>query len=111
MKKAKQIIILAALLLPTVVIAGEWTPPVDIKVSYVHLNHGGYGFYEISDTSRNPDNCNTSWYVVSKQNNPIFNEIYSLMLASHMSGKQVRLFIQGCSPHGHPEIMHVKTVK
>ncbi len=91
--------------------AGTWKPPVDINVAYAHNQHGGYGIYQISDTSVNPDNCNSAWYVVSKQNNPVFSEIYSLMLAAHLSGKKVKLWISGCSPHNHPEIQHAKTVE
>ena len=91
--------------------AGTWTPPVDIEVAYAHTGYGGYGVYQISDTSINPDGCDTTWYVVSKTNNLVFSEIYALMLAAYTSGKQVRLFIDGCSPHNHPEIQHVKTVE
>jgi hypothetical protein len=90
--------------------AGAWTPAVDIEVAYAHGAYGGYGMYQISDTSVNPSNCSDVWYVLSKQDNPVFSEIYSLMLVAYTSGKKVRLYIAGCSPHNHPEIQHVKMV-
>lgn len=74
----------------------------------MHKDHGGYLILGVSDKSTNPDGCNAVWYVVSKQDNPVFSEIYSLMLTAHAAGKQVKVWIKGCSPHNHPLIQHAK---
>ncbi|SDK25253.1 hypothetical protein [Microbulbifer yueqingensis] len=112
MKRAFQAILPAFALFTVPASAGTWTPPVDIEVAYAHSGHGGYGIFQISDASVNAD-CDPTWYVVSKLDNPAFSEIYALMLAAYTSGKQVRLWVEGCSPHtsdGYPLIQHVKTV-
>ena len=96
----------------SVVEAGGWTLASKVEVVYLHKHHGGYGVFQLGDMSYNSDNCsNMTYYVVSKQNNPVFEEIYSLLLAAHVSGTKVKLWVSGCSPHNHPEIQHAKTFK
>jgi hypothetical protein len=91
--------------------ARQWTPSTNIKVTYVHNAHGGYGVFQLDDMSTNPSNCTSpSYFVLSKANNPVFDEIYALMLAAHMSGKKVQVWTSGCSPHNHMEIQHARVV-
>lgn len=88
-----------------------WTSPGEVEVVYAHKSHGGYGVFTLSSSIYNPNECpNPNYYVVSKQNNPMFDEIYSLLLAAHMSDKKVQVWLSGCSPHNHPEIHHARTV-
>lgn len=89
--------------------AGTWTVWSNVRETYVHTQYGGYGFFGVTDNSVNPNNCSaTTWYSVSKQDNPNFNEIYSLMVAAHVSGKKVRFWVEGCSPHNYPLIHHAQ---
>jgi len=95
-----------------IVLASGWAPAGKVTTTYAHTAHGGYGVFKLSNMTYNSDNCaNPVYYVVSKQNNPIFDEIYSLLLAAHMSGKNAQVWISGCSPHNHPEIQHARIVE
>ncbi|TQV87085.1 hypothetical protein [Aliikangiella coralliicola] len=110
--KLLRIIWLSALLLTSMEVSATWTAPVEIKTVYLHTQHGGYGVFIFSDMSVNPAKCsNTAYYVISKTNNVLFNEIYSLMLANYTTGKKVRVWLDNstCSPHNHPLIIHART--
>jgi hypothetical protein len=89
----------------------QWSPSSNIKVTYVHNAHGGYGVYQLDDMSTNPSNCTSPvYFVLSKASNPVFDEIYALMLTAHISGKKVQVWTSGCSPHNHMEIQHARVV-
>ncbi|NVJ60824.1 MAG: hypothetical protein HWE27_10550 [Gammaproteobacteria bacterium] len=107
----KKYIILVLALTSFSAFAGSWANPSKVTVSYAHTAHGGYGVFRLEDMSVNPDGCsNPVYYVVSKQSNPVFEEIYSLLLAAHMSNKTVHVWLNGCSPHNHPVIQHARVL-
>jgi len=82
-----------------------------VVVTYAHTAHGGYGVFQLENMSANPDLCTSpGYYVLSKTNNPVFDEIYSMLLAAHMAGKKVQVWTSGCSPHNHMEIQHARIV-
>lgn len=103
--------ILSTFFLPLFAFSGQWSHSGKVLVTYAHTSHGGYGVFQLENMSTNPDNCTSpGYYVVSKANNPVFSEIYSLLLAAHMSGKKVQVWVSGCSPHNHMLIQHARVI-
>jgi|GEM_PF-1298909 len=112
MKFLKLCFVFCSLLCSISVLSGEWSPTTKVVQTYVHAAHGGYSVYQLENMSSNPDNCTSPvYYVLSKSNSPVFDEIYSLLLAAHMSGKKVQVWMSGCSPHNHMEIRHARIVQ
>ena len=91
-----------------------WTSAENIETVYLHTQHNGYGVFLLSKMGDNPAKCsNPAYYVLSKENNVLFSEIYSLMLTNHVAGGKVRVWIDDsqCSPHNHPLIIHARSDK
>jgi len=92
--------------------SGQWSAASKVLVTYAHTAHGGYGVFQLESMNTNPDNCTSpAYYVVSKANNPVFDEIYAMLLAAHLSEKKVQVWVSGCSPHNHMEVHHARLVQ
>ena len=92
--------------------SGQWTGVQTIKDMYIHSSDGGHALVKFPDMSINPYQCNNQdlHYIVDKANNPVFSEIYSLLLTAYTTKENVQLFLgNNCSVHGHPMIEHVRT--
>lgn len=112
MKIFKCLIVLIFTLLSSSAFSGEWSVASKVLVTYAHAGSGGYGIFQLENMTINPDSCtNPMYYVVSKEQNPVFDEVYSMLLAAHLSEKKVQVWVAGCSPHNHPEIQHARLVE
>lgn len=112
MKYKIVVMFLSFMMFSTSAFSWQWTTAGNVRVSYVHNQHGGYGVFQLENMSSNPDKCTSpTYYVVSKVNNPVFDEIYSMLLAAHLSEKKVQVWLSGCSPHNHAEIQHARIVQ
>lgn len=98
-------------LFSSVTIAGQWTPEVAIETLYIHKKYGGFTLLKVSDSSTNPDDCDTNWYAIEKSENPVFEDQLSVLLTAYTTERKVQLWVEGCSPHNSPLIHHVKMSK
>tara|TARA_R110002060_G_scaffold880_3_gene2101 strand:+ start:2424 stop:2762 length:339 start_codon:yes stop_codon:yes gene_type:complete len=108
----KSLIVLFFTMLSSSAFSGEWSIASKVLVTYAHSSSGGYGVFQLENMTINPNTCTSPmYYVVSKVNNSVFDEVYSMLLAAHLSEKKVQVWIAGCSPHNHPEIQHARLVE
>jgi hypothetical protein len=110
--KAFKFLIVLNLIMLSFSAHSQWTTSSTVLEVYAHNQYGGYGIFRLEDMGANPSNCtDTRYYVLSKENNPVFNEIYSTLLAAHMSGKKAQVWVSGCSPHNHILIQHARIIQ
>ena len=103
---------LSLALMANISISAAWSVASPIEIIYAHSDTGGHGLVKIRNGSGIPSCGSNAWLVVSKQNNPMFSEIWSLLLTAYATKTPVILYIDGCSQHGnggYPLIKHAKT--
>ncbi len=100
----KYFLLLLGLVFSGGVYAGQWSGYAEIEAIYPSSSHNGVLIQHGS--MPNPDSCsNSSWYVLEKDN-PLFNEIFTLIAAAQARKSQVNLHVNGCGGYNnvHPVI-------
>lgn len=69
-----------------------------IDYIYERTTDGFLGVYKVGGNWANPDGCQDSSKLVLSlaTNNPIREELYSALLASKMSGRNIQTYLSGC---------------
>lgn len=97
--------ILLSLALPLTSIAGEWSDLGKITLVYPKPSRNGIYFKHDNMVS---DGCSEKSYLFLDANQALFKESYSLLLAAYSSGKNVRIYVEGCQPaHNYPLIKEI----
>ncbi len=104
----KFLMILFILAVSQLVIASNNTP--NGTVNRIHFWQGHSGALITHEYTLNPDNCARQDAYILKQSHPFFSELYSLILAAHMSNKRVQLSLSDCH-EGFPVIVHIYSYK
>ncbi len=95
MNKLRTIMLCISMTICMATQSGEWSLTSNITQVYLHKDYQGYALISMSDEVKvNPGECkNNSHYAIMKNDNAIFSEMYSMMLAAYMSGKKVKVYI------------------
>lgn len=88
----KKIIILFILIYANLFAAG-WT---DGKIKEIYPAPAYNGILIKQETMINPDNCASSTYYLLKKDNPLFNEIYSLIISAQARESNIKLNLVNC---------------
>lgn len=71
-----------------------------------HVNPGSGFYFKTVEALENPDSCSgTAWYHL-KSSSTYSKEMFSLLLAAHMSGRKVNFYLAGCSELGNYPLVH-----
>ena len=85
------------LFLSSVTVAGDWSAWGTIERVSVPQTYGqGRAFYVKLAGISTADNCNESTWAVGDINEENVDRQYSLLLAAFMSGKQLKVYTEGC---------------
>ena len=76
--------------------AGAWTDFQSITHIYVHSGANGL-YVQLDAPVTNPGQCaSEDWYFI-EGTSPLFQEVFSLLLAAKKSGEKVNLYIEDCA--------------
>jgi hypothetical protein len=80
------------------------------KITHIQFYTGHTGILIRQPEIIDPDQCGRKDYFILPQEHPFFREVYSLLLAAHMSGQPIGLYVEGCV-QGLPAIKHIYSDK
>ena len=84
--------------------AGRETIVAPIKQLYYYEGHTGALVRQ--DQMIDPDACGRSDLYILRKDHPHYKELTALLMASHLSGQPLGLYLSGCV-QGLPSIIHV----
>lgn len=97
------------LMLPSIfALAGGSAGNKPVKI--IHYYDGHLGVLVQQPDMIDPDSCGRKEWYILRDSHPHYKEIYSLILASHVSGQPLEFFLVGCV-QGLPSIAHVYSHK
>lgn len=79
-------------------------------ITIVHFYQGHDGVLLLKENMTNPDNCSRNDRYILSSAHPFFKEIYSLLLAAHLSDQPVDVGVEGCVEN-FPSVRHVLSTK
>ncbi|MBD8658429.1 hypothetical protein IFT68_22700 [Oxalobacteraceae sp. CFBP 13730] len=85
-------------------IAGGYTPAGVIREFSVWNDING--ILIMPSDLINPDNCVRRDQITLQKTHPQYKEIYSMVLAAHISGKKVFFYLEGCAQN-FPNVVHM----
>lgn len=106
MKFYKYSVVAVLMLASQLSTAGGETSLGEVTAITLYKTHTGILVNHVN--AIDPDTCGRNDYFIFPKTHPYYTEGYSLLLAAHMSGKKVRLVIEGCH-EGIPAIKHIRT--
>jgi hypothetical protein len=80
------------------------------KITHLLFYTGHAGVLVRQPEIIDPDQCGRKDYYILPQEHPFFREVYSLLLAAHMSNQPLNLYVEGCL-QGLPAIKHISSDK
>lgn len=80
------------------------------RIKAIRWYQGHTGVLIVRDNMSDPGGCGRSDHYILDDQHPYFREIYSLLLATHLSDQPVSLTIEGCL-QGLPKIKHVQSTR
>ena len=80
------------------------------KIKVLHFWEGHTGVLIKQEDMSDLGGCGRSDYYQLDKSHPFFKEIYSLLLAAHMSNQPIRIHLNGCV-QGLSKVRHIYSVK
>ena len=69
-------------------------------VSYMQSAYGGW-LLQFQGAVNNPDNCSQGEYVILLPTHPQYKELYTFLLAAHLTKEQLTVYVDGCHSAGY----------
>lgn len=85
-------------------------PAGNKPVKIIHYYDGHTGVLIQQPDMLDPDSCGRKEWYILRDTHPHYKEIYSLILAAHISGQPLEFYLAGCL-QGLPSIAHVYSYK
>jgi len=76
------------------------------KIIHLEFYNGHTGVLVRQPEMIDPDQCGRKDLFILPQDHPFFREVYSLLLAAHMSDQPISLYVEGCV-QGLPAIKNI----
>lgn len=102
----KSIFFVCLILFSSSVLASGWTGMRDVERIGVRGDAAAGFYFNLSGAFRNPGNCQLTDHYYVRNTNPMYREMFSLILAAKKSNSQINVKVDGCD-YGRPKVVWV----